>query len=119
MAVSRSDMTILGAGALSANRVRASLVVYCNGTVVGEAASTAYHNRRYPFAISVLSNPDSYKQRFAYVVATDTNVINDATGSGATALTTANVDAEQENVTDVHMDAAVAAAFNSFINVTV
>jgi hypothetical protein len=65
VAVSHNDKTILGANTLFVNRVRASLVVYANGTVIGESASTAYHNRRYPFAISILSNPDSYKQRFA------------------------------------------------------
>jgi hypothetical protein len=117
MAVSHSDRTILGADVLFVNRVRASLVVYANGTVIGEAKTTAYNNRRYPFAISILTNPDSFKQRFAFVVATDTNVINDATGSGATALTTGNVDTQQASVTDAHMDTAVTNAFNSFINV--
>ncbi len=45
----------------------------------------------------------SFKQRFAYVVATDTNVINDATSSGSTALTTGNIDSQQASVTDGHM----------------
>lgn len=117
MAVSHNDKTILGANALFMNRVRAALVIYANGTVIGEAKTTAYNNRRYPFALSILSNPDSFKQRFAYVVATATNVINDATSSGSTALTTGNVDSQQASVTDGHMDTAVSDAFNSFINV--
>lgn len=117
MAVSYNDKTILGADALFVNRVRAAILAYANGTVVGEAKTTAYNNRRYPFAISILNSSDSFKQRFAYVVALDTSVINDATSSGSTALTTGNVDTQQASVTDAHIDTAVAAAFNSFINV--
>jgi hypothetical protein len=118
MTVTRSDMTILGDDALFVDRVRASLVLYCQGTVIGEAASTAYHDKRNAFAIAVLNSPNSFKQRVAYSVATDSNVIGDATTGGTVALDTGNVDTEQANVADTHLDSAVSSMFNSFFNLS-
>lgn len=117
--VSRSDMTILGANALFANRVRAAIVAYANGTVIPESLTTSYHADRYSFALGIMNSPDSFKGRFAQEVATDDDVIDDATASGGTVLDGDNIDDQQAEVTDGHIDAAVVAAFNSFVNVTV
>jgi hypothetical protein len=52
-------------------------------------------------------------------VATDSDVIDDATSSGSTALTTGNIDSQQASVTDGDMDTAVTNTINSFVNVVV
>ena len=113
MAASRNDQALLAADVLFINRVRESLVAACV-SITNEATTQPYHYRRAQFAQTVLNNPVTYQQLFAYTVATDANVISDATAAGTVVITTANSDAQQALVTDAHMDAAVSAQFNSF-----
>jgi hypothetical protein len=117
MAASRNDQAILAADALFINRVQESLVAACVA-ITTEATTVAYHFRRVQFAQTVLNNPTTYKALFALTVATDANVISDATNGGTVALTSANADAQQALVTDAHMDAAVSGQFNSFFSWT-
>src|SRR5205085_5449709 len=116
MAASLSDQDILATNTKFINRVRQSLVATCIA-IANEAvtvASLSLHNRRAAYASSVENNPTNFQQIFAYAVATDANVIADATVGGTVALTTANADTQQALVTDAHIAAAISGQFNSF-----
>ena len=115
MAATTNDQAILAADQLFINRVREALVATCVA-VTTEATTTAYHYKRVAFATAVLNNPVSYATLFAYTVATDANVISDATAAGTVALTTGNVDAQQVNCTDAHINNAISGQFNSFFS---
>lgn len=82
--------------------------------ITTEAWTVAFHRERQTQAVGILNNPDSFKVLFASTVATDANVISDATQVGTVALTTGNVATQAALVTDAHIDAAVSAQFNSF-----
>jgi len=117
MAASLNDQAILATNLLFTNRARQSLVATCVA-VTTEAVTTAYHYRRAQFATTVLNNPTSYQTLFAYAVATDANVISDATVAGTVALSAGNADTQQALVTDAHINNAVSGQFNSFFNPT-
>lgn len=108
-----NDQQVLASDVTFQNRVRQSLIFYCE-TVGAEADTVPYHRERSTYAVSVLNQPDSYKNIFAMVVAANGSVIGDATVAGATPLTTGNVAAQAALVTDPHIDAVVALAFNNF-----
>ena len=118
MAASRNDSAILSKDVLFINRVLESLVAACV-SIQSEAitaATLSIHNKRAAFCVAVLNNPSAFAQLFAYTVATDANVLGDATAAGTVALTAGNADAQQALVTDAHMDTAVASQFNSFFS---
>ncbi|SRR5579883_2521856 len=113
MAASRSDMNVLQTDATFVGRVRASMLA-ASVSITTEAVTTPLHKKRTTQAAAILNAPDSWKQLFAATVATDANVISDATAGGTVALTSADVAAQAALVTDAHIDAAVSAQFNSF-----
>lgn len=113
MAVTYNDKFQLAQDSTFQNRVRTSLIAACI-SIKNEGAGVAFHRERETYLVSVMNSPDSYKVLFANAVATDASVINDATATGTVALTGANVAAQQANVTDAHIDTAIASQFNSF-----
>lgn len=114
-----NDQAVLANDVLFQGRVREALAAAC--IAIGtEATSTAFHFIRVRGAVTILNNLEMqsgnmsvWVLRFAATVATDANVIADAT-AGPTVLTTANVDAQQALITDAHISAAVSGQFNSF-----
>jgi len=113
MAVSYSDKRILANNITFQDRVRQSLLSACVN-IKSELTTVSFHRERETFLVAVMNSPEIYKVLFAMVVANDASVIGDATAAGTVALTTANADAQQALVTDVHMDTAVSAGFNAF-----
>jgi hypothetical protein len=112
MAISYNDKYLLANEPTFQNRVKMSLIAAC--IAIKNEAVGAYHSERETFAVAVMNNPEGFKALVANGVSTDTNVINDATATGATILTTANIAAQQALVTDPHIDTAIASQFNSF-----
>jgi hypothetical protein len=108
-----ADKQLLASDQTFQNRIRQAMIAGCI-SVKNEALSVAYHRERETFVVAVINQPDTYKPLFAYAVAADTAVINDATVNGATPLTSANVAAQAALVTDAHIDTALAASFNTF-----
>lgn len=113
MAVTYNDKYQLAQDPTFQNRVKTSLIAACI-SIKNEAVGTGFHRERETYVVSVMNSPDSYKVLFANAVATDALVINDATAAGTVALTSGNVAAQQANVTDAHIDTAIASQFNSF-----
>ena len=115
-----SDQAVLAANAAFISRVQESLVATCVA-IQSEATSTAYHYSRARFATQVMqqmaTQPTQWPQAFAFSVATDANVISDATAAGTVTLTSGNVATQQALITDAHINAAVSGQFNSFFNV--
>lgn len=109
-----SDKALLSGDATFVNRVRQSLIAACVA-IKNESAATAYHREREGLVVAVMNQPDSYKTLFAMAVATDANVIGDATQAGSVPLTGGNVATQAVLVTDAHIDTAIASQFNSFI----
>jgi hypothetical protein len=113
MAVSYNDKYQLSQDATFQNRVRTSLVAACI-SIYNEGWGVAFHRERQTFATAVMNAPDAFKALVANGVATDTNVINDATATGTVALTAGNVATQAALVTDAHIDAAISGQFNTF-----
>jgi hypothetical protein len=118
MAVLLSDNYWLSTDQTFQHRVQSSLVATCIA-VANEGNTTNQHTARMRLINQILNgNPTSltnWVQLFAISVATDTNCINDATGSGATNLTSGNVAAQAALVTDAHISSAISGQFNTFI----
>lgn len=113
MAASRSDMNMLSTDTAFQNRVRASMIA-ASIAITTEAWTVAFHRERQTYAVAILNSPDSFKALFANSVATDANVISDATQAGTVVLTSGNVAAQAALATDAHIDAALSGQFNSF-----
>lgn len=116
MAASLNDQAILSADPLFTNRVRQALVA-ASIAITNEAitaASLPLHQRRAAYAASVVSNPTVFAPQWTIAVATDANVIGDATAAGTVVLTSGNSATQQALVTDAHINTAVSAMFNSF-----
>lgn len=113
MAVSYNDKQLLSTDVTFQNRIRQSMVAACV-SIKNEAVTTAFHRERETFLVQVVNSPDTYKSLFAMTAANDTSIINDATNSGAVALTAGNVATQAALVTDAHIDTAIASQFNSF-----
>jgi len=113
MAASYNDQQFLAADAVFQNRVRQSLLKACI-SITNEGFSVAFHRERQRFCVAVMNGADSFKVLVAQAVATDANVIADATANGTVALTAGNAAAQAANVTDAHMDTAIASQFNTF-----
>lgn len=114
-AASHNDSAVLSTDPTYQNRVQESLLAYCVQTVVSEGFTVLWHVKRTAFCELVVNSPSNYKTLFAATTATDTTVLSDATQAGTVALTTSNVAAQAALVTDVHMDNAVSAEFNTFL----
>lgn len=108
-----SDQQILAGDVTYQNRVRQALLKACY-TIKNEAVTVAFHRERETMAIAMVNQPDTFKILFAQTTAIDAAVIADATVGGTVPLTTGNVAAQAALVTDAHLDAAIAAQFNTF-----
>jgi len=113
MAASLSDMNFLSTDTGFQNRIRAQMLVTAVA-VMFEAWTVAFHRERQTFAVQVINSPDSYKLIFANTVATDANVISDATVAGTVLLTAGNTAAQAALVTDAHISTAVTGQWNNF-----
>jgi hypothetical protein len=119
MAVSYSDKFFLQSDTQFQNRVREALIS-ASVSIANEAITAGFggaflHKMRADFAALVVLNPDQYKMMFAAAVATDANVIADATQAGTVVLTTGNVAAQAALVTDAHIDNAISGEYNAFL----
>lgn len=114
MAASRSDMNLLGTDGGFQGRVRAALILACVN-IAGEGFAVPFHKQRAEFAAQILNAPDQFKPLFASSAATDLTVVGDATAAGTVVLAQANLAAQAALVTDGHIDNAIAAEFNAFI----
>lgn len=98
-------------------RVEAALLAAC--VAIGtEAWTVPFHRERARFAEQILSatgGQSTYVTLFANSVATDANVISDATQAGTVSVTASNRATQAALVTDAHINAAVSGQFNSFV----
>lgn len=118
MAVTYNDKYQLAQSVAFQHRVQSSLLAACLAISSESVTATPAHRQRADLTRAILLAPTgtpNYVQLFSNVVACDTGVINDATGTGTTAITAANMDAQQASVTDAHIDTAIASTFNAFI----
>lgn len=120
MAISHNDRYLLATDAGFQHRVQASLITTCV-SIANEGWGTPFHRERAQFVTQVLANPTGTNNNwvilFSNTVATDSNVISDATQAGTVALTTSNLAAQAALVTDSHIDTAISSEFNAFIRV--
>lgn len=119
MAVSYGDKYFLQSDTQFQNRVRASLIAaavsIASEPIAAGLAGAFLHKARANFAEQVLLNPDQFKMMFSAAVATDANVIGDATQAGTVTLTSGNVAAQAALVTDAHIDNAISGEYNAFL----
>jgi len=116
MAASLNDSAVLGANTSFIARIQASLAAACVA-IFAEGIGVNNHRDRVSLVHQVLSTPGNllnWATCFAVSVATDTNVLSDATQAGTVPLTTSNVLAQQALVTDAHINSAVSGQFNAF-----
>jgi hypothetical protein len=117
MAVTKSDMYQLSQEPTFQNRVQASLIATCVN-IAAEGFSVVFHRERADLARQIMLAPNgantNYVVLFSNALATDTNIINDATQNGTVALTSGNRATQAALVTDAHIDNAVSAMFNAF-----
>src|SRR5215469_3462090 len=113
--MSLADQSLLASDSTFIGRVRESLGATCIA-ITTEAVTTAYHYPRAGLPTQILgnfivqNNPD-WAKLFAMTVATDANVISDATVGGTVVLTVANAPAQAALVTDAHINAAISSQF--------
>jgi hypothetical protein len=116
MAASFNDSAVLGVNPAFIARVEAALlsaVININS----EGIAVVNHSPRIQFVHQVLQSPTNltnYATMFALSVATDANVIADATQAGTVVLTTNNIAAQEALVTDTHITNAVSGQFNAY-----
>lgn len=117
MTASHNDSFQLAQNGTFQNRVQASLVAACIA-ITNEGWTVAFHRERQGFASQVLSATGTGQSAFASVFAlscaTDANCLADATSGGTVALTSTNSSTAQSQVTDAHIDSAIASQFNGF-----
>jgi hypothetical protein len=117
VAASFSDASQLALDPTFQARVGASLWTYCQ-VVATEGWTVAFHRERAAFVnqiFNVTTTTNPYIQLFSNTVASDTNVLADATIGGTVILTVANRTAQAALVTDTHISNAIASQFNSYI----
>lgn len=116
MAASRNDSAVLGANTTFVARVQASLLSAVIN-ISSEGNAIANHSFRLALVHQILSSPSNlaaFATMFALSVATDSNVLADATAAGTVALTTSNILTQQALSTDAHIDTAVSSQFNAY-----
>lgn len=119
MTITHSDRYQLSQEPTFQNRVQAALIATCV-SIANEGWAVPFHRERASFASQILANSNigiNYVTLFASAVATDTNVISDATQAGTVILSAGNRATQAALVTDAHIDTAIAAEFNAFIRV--
>ena len=117
MAASFSDASQLALDSTFAARVGAGLWTYCQ-VVATEGWTVAFHRERAGFVTQIFTNTSTtnpYIQLFTNTVASDTNVLADATAAGTVVLTAGNRSTQAALVTDTHISNAIASQFNSYI----
>ncbi len=122
-AASHNDSAVLSTDTAYQNRVKVSLVTACVN-IAAEAITgltgtvpIAVHLKKANYCALVLASPDTFKVIFALTVATDVNVLADATQAGTVALTSTNVAAQAALTTDAHIDSAVAGQLPAYLAV--
>ncbi len=110
-----ADQAVLAEDTTFISRVRSAMVAGCV-VISNEAESTANHWRRTQFAATIINNPETYKLTFAIAIATDSNVINDATQANTVTVTTGNVAAQAALVTDAHINTGAANVYKAFFS---
>lgn len=114
MAASYSDQQFLAADTTFQNRVRQSLIAACLAIKAESPTTVPFHRERETFLVAVMNQPDLFKVMVTNSVATNANVISDATTNGTVVLTSGNAATQAALVTDAHIDAAISSNFNSF-----
>jgi hypothetical protein len=114
MAASYNDKFLLAQDSGFRNRVEMSLIAACEAIMTESPTAVPFHAQRSQFATSALNTPSVAATMLALGVATDANVIADATAAGTVVLTPANVAAQAALVTDAHIDTAISGQFNDF-----
>ncbi|SRR6266852_1591358 len=109
-----NDQQLLASDPTFQNRVRQSLIAACLAIKSESSTTVAFHRERETFLVAVMNQPDIFKIMITNSVATNANVISDATVVGATPLTSGNVATQAALVTDPHIDTAISSNFNSF-----
>lgn len=96
--------------------------VYSNNGSNIAPDSVLLYTRRKNFGIQILQamagGTPNWPIIFAEGVASDATVISDATGNSTTDVTSGNSGTQQLLVTDAHIDNAIAAQFNSYLQAT-
>lgn len=77
-------------------------------------STTGLTPQRDSFGKLILDNPTVWAPLVSAAVATDSNVISDATANGTVVLTTGNAATQAALVTDTHINNAVSAMWNAF-----
>lgn len=119
MAASHNDQYQLSQDVGFQNRVQAALIAACIS--ISNEAWSALHRQRQSLVVQILQSPTgtntNWVQLFSNTVATDTNVIADATVGGTVAITSGNRSTQAVLVTDGHIDTAISSSFNSFLTI--
>ena len=116
MAATLNDSAVLGANTSFVGRVQASFLAAAVA-IANEGISVVNHPYRLQFLHQAVANPTNLgntASMFALSVATDTNVLADATVGGTVPLTASNIIAQQALVTDAHINSGVSGQFNTF-----
>lgn len=114
MTATLKDMGLLATDPTFQSRVQAAMISAAI-SITTEAWTVAFHRERQTYAVQILNAPSLYMPLFAGSVATDAATSTAATGGGTyVALTTANLATQAALATDVNINNAVSAQFNSF-----
>jgi hypothetical protein len=114
-----SDQAILAASAAFIARVQQAMIAACITTrskPITPGNPQAVQAKQAAASVQIRTNPQAFKMLFAIGVATDPNVIANATQNGP--LATSTVDTQQLLVTDANIDVAIANQFNGFFTDT-
>jgi hypothetical protein len=124
MPASYNDQAILAVDPIFVARVQQAMIAACinvqsegisnNPNPPGNAIGLQAHLKRAALAVQIRVNPAAFKAIFALGVATDPNVIANATVNGTVVLTTGIIDAQQALISDANIDAAIANQFSGF-----
>ncbi len=122
-----ADEAILAADAIFIGRVQQALVNNCilireenvpaPPTGIPAAVIAEFYKKRANFAVQVLSNPTAFAAVIVRSVATDATVIANVTSAGTlVGASQATVDAQQAAATDININNAIFAQFNSYFS---
>jgi hypothetical protein len=111
--MSLADEALLATDLTFQSRVRAAMLETCLA-VAFESAATTNHQIRVFLAGICINDQPGWAMKFAGLVATDANVISDATVVGTVPLTALNLDTQAALVTDAHIKSAVTGQWGSW-----
>lgn len=104
--MSLSDEYLLSTDSTFQTRIRAAMFETALA-VAFESPNTANHQVRLAFAVICVNSPDTIKAQLSGTVATDANVIADATVGGTVTITSLNLVTQAALVTDAHIRSAI------------